>query len=49
MCGLEVPLNPNNIGYYLSNGWPEHCGYTMSWVTERLLKLEREQAKVKGE
>jgi hypothetical protein len=28
------------IARNLSNGWPSCCGYTMTWVTQRLLDEE---------
>jgi hypothetical protein len=37
-CGGERPLG--NVAGYLSHGWPEHCGHTMSWVTNKLLAAE---------
>lgn len=23
-----------NVGNKISNGWPQHCGYTMTWITK---------------
>lgn len=39
-CGHEQPLNKPAIAQYMQTGWPEHCGYTMTWVTQRLLNQE---------
>lgn len=37
-CGHEIPLPVGRLGDYLANGWPEHCGETMTWVTRRQLE-----------
>ena len=31
-CGKKKPLG--DIGKYLSSGWEECCGYTMTWITK---------------
>lgn len=43
-CCREQPLG--NVGTRLRYGWPSCCGYTMLWVTQRL--LDEEQAAVPG-
>lgn len=40
-CDHEERLAAKLIAYYLRNGWPRHCGYTMEWVTQRLLDAEK--------
>jgi hypothetical protein len=35
VCGREQPLG--DVGVKLADGWPKCCGYTMSWMTQRLL------------
>jgi len=42
VCGIERPLV--RVGVALKVGWPEHCGYTMRWVTQR--QLDEEAARV---
>lgn len=42
-CGHEQALHDGDAGRYLFNGWPEHCGYTMTWVTQRQLDAESEE------
>jgi hypothetical protein len=37
-CGGQKPLG--DVASYLSNGWPSHCGKTMTWVTLRALAFE---------
>jgi hypothetical protein len=37
-CGGERPAD--DIAGYLRNGWPRHCGHTMTWVTLRELAFE---------
>jgi hypothetical protein len=37
-CHGERPLG--DIAGYLSSGWPQHCGKTMTWVTLKLLAAE---------
>ena len=36
-CGHEEKLQNARIGGYLASGWPECCGYTMMWITQRQL------------
>jgi hypothetical protein len=38
-CGTEQPLG--DVADHLRNGWPQCCGYTMLWMTQRLLNEER--------
>jgi hypothetical protein len=38
VCGHTQTLG--NVSTKLSNGWPKHCGYTMTWITAR---QEKEQ------
>lgn len=33
VCGLTQSLG--NIGANLSEGWPKHHGYTMTWITAK--------------
>jgi hypothetical protein len=40
-CKREQELG--DIAAYLRDGWPECCGYTMTWVTQRLLARERRE------
>jgi len=40
-CKGERPLD--DIAGYLSRGWPEHCGQTMTWVTLRELAAENRE------
>lgn len=40
-CGAEQPLG--DVAAYLSRGWPQHCGATMTWVTLKLLAAERRE------
>lgn len=40
-CGAEHVLSENRIARFLASGWPQHCGYTMRWVTQR--ELDKEQ------
>lgn len=40
VCGRSEPMN--NAGPYLAHGWPKCHGYTMTWVTQRLLDAEQE-------
>jgi hypothetical protein len=40
-CGQERPVG--DIAGKLDHGWPRCCGYTMSWVTQRLLDEETDQ------
>lgn len=35
VCQTEAPLG--DIARNLRNGWPECCGYTMTWITQRQL------------
>lgn len=37
-CGGERPAD--DIAGYLRNGWPSHCGTTMTYVTLKLLAAE---------
>lgn len=37
-CGGERSLD--DVAGYLSHGWPQHCGKTMTWVTLKLLAAE---------
>lgn len=30
-CGQEQPVAKGTISGYLADGWPKHCGFTMSW------------------
>jgi len=39
-CKFERRLDGRKINRYLSSGWPQHCGMTMEWVTQRLLDEE---------
>ena len=36
-CGHEQTMTADQIAAYLRRGWPEHCGHTMRWVTQREL------------
>ena len=36
-CGLQQPLGDANARTFGGLGWPEHCGETMIWVTQRQL------------
>jgi hypothetical protein len=38
-CKREQPLR--GAGKYLRSGWPECCGYTMTWLTARQLAAEK--------
>lgn len=38
-CKREQPLG--DIAGSLRSGWPKCCGYTMTWMTQRLLDEER--------
>lgn len=41
-CGGEQPVgNITGIADSLANGWPKCCGYTMTWMTQRLLDEEK--------
>lgn len=33
VCGHKKPLGRTSV--YLAQGWPKHCGYTMTWITAR--------------
>lgn len=33
VCGYSESLGA--VGSHLANGWPKHCGYTMTWITKR--------------
>jgi hypothetical protein len=37
-CRREQPLG--DAAGNLANGWPKCCGYTMTWMTQRLLDEE---------
>jgi len=39
-CHKTKQLSKNKISYYLSNGWPECCGQTMQWYTQKELDKE---------
>jgi hypothetical protein len=39
-CKEEMPLEEVRLGGFLSHGWPKCCGYTMTWVTQKLLDQE---------
>lgn len=42
VCKYEEPVGgPDGIAASLSDGWPRCHGYTMTWVTDRLLAEER--------
>ena len=45
-CGTEQPLG--DVGHHLGHGWPQHCGLTMTWVTQRMLSWERRQPVPEG-
>lgn len=32
-CGVEQQITAKQFAHYLRNGWPKHCGYTMSLQT----------------
>ena len=38
-CPAGQPLG--DIAGYLRDGWPQHCGRTMLWVSQKLLDEER--------
>lgn len=38
-CQTEQGIG--DIARRLREGWPKHCGYTMTWVTQRMLDGER--------
>jgi hypothetical protein len=38
-CGWTRPLG--DVACRLRSGWPECCGYTMTWVTQRELDEEK--------
>lgn len=41
-CGGEQPVgNIGGIADSLASGWPECCGYTMTWMTARQLAEEK--------
>ena len=39
-CGAVEKLGDVVNRIYGETGWPEHCGYTMTWVTGRQLRAE---------
>jgi len=40
-CKREQPVgDAGDVGNYYRHGWPRCCGYTMKWVTRRLLDEE---------
>jgi hypothetical protein len=38
VCQAEQPLG--DTGRHTAHGWPECCGETMPWITQRLLDEE---------
>ncbi len=44
-CRKEQDLG--NVGHNLKDGWPECCGYTMTWVTQRQLDEEKNKTEMK--
>lgn len=34
-CRLKVSMETGRAGRHLAGGWPECCGYTMRWWTQR--------------
>lgn len=40
-CGKERTMQEGDAGYYLFNGWPKCCGYTMRWITANEIEQGR--------
>jgi hypothetical protein len=40
VCGMERALSEMSIAMYLREGWLMHCGYTMTWITQKLADEE---------
>ena len=37
VCGHETAHQPGDGAKFLKNGWPEHCGQSTKWITQRQL------------
>lgn len=39
-CGYETQIADEPLGQYLAQGWPQCCGETRIWITDRQLRGE---------